>query len=624
MNTLFDVIVIGAGHAGIEAANAAAGMGKNTALVTLNKNKIALMSCNPAIGGLAKGQLVKEIDALGGLMGKIIDESGIHFKMLKSSKGPAVQSPRAQADRKYYAVTAGRFAQETKNLTVIEDMAVGIKTKNGKVAAVTLLKNGDFSCQAAIVTAGTVLNGVIFTGLHKIPAGRAGDLPVKGMTEALEKEGFRSARLKTGTPPRVHRDTIDFSKTEIQEPDATPVPFSYSTDSINRKQVNCHIVYTSETTHDILRQGFDRSPLFMGTIQGAGPRYCPSIEDKINRFSDKPRHQLFLEPEGYDNVEVYVNGFSTSLPGDIQERAIHTIPGLEKVKILRLGYAVEYDFFPPSQLTHSLETKPVQNLYFAGQINGTSGYEEAAAQGLMAGINAVLKLDQKERFVLERAEAYIGVLIDDLINKTHDEPYRMFTSRAEFRLMLRQDNADLRLMEKGRALGLVRDKAFQKYEYKKEQIHRIQVKELNKKIQPGWFNQYFSDTSTNLQQAQKIKDLVKRPEIKLKELLGAVTDEKYLDSAVNEVEYNTKYEGYLKRQLEQIEKYKRVENKKIPKEINYREIKALSVEAREKLQAVRPESLGQASRISGVRNADISVLVVYLEKYRRMDVSRET
>ncbi len=624
MNTRFDIIVIGAGHAGLEAAVASARMGKKTALVTLNKNKIALMSCNPAIGGLAKGQLVKEIDALGGVMGKIIDESGIHFKMLNSSKGPAVQSPRAQADRKYYAFTAIRFAQETTNLTVVEDMAVGVKTKNGKITAVTLLKNGDLSCQAAVVTAGTFLNGVIFTGLHRVPAGLAGDLPVKGLTESLEKAGFFSARLKTGTPPRVHRDTIDFSKTEIQEPDMVPVPFSYSTDSIHRKQVNCHIVYTSETTHEILRLGFDRSPLFMGTIQGAGPRYCPSIEDKINRFSDKPRHQLFLEPEGYNNVEVYVNGFSTSLPGDIQERALRTVSGLEKVKILRLGYAVEYDFFPPNQLQHTLETKQVKNLYFAGQINGTSGYEEAAAQGLMAGINAALKLDKKERFVLERSEAYIGVLIDDLINKTHDEPYRMFTSRAEFRLMLRQDNADLRLMEKGRALGLVEEKAFNKYQNKKEQIHRIRAKDLGRRIQPAWFNSRFAGKSTALQQAQKIKDLVKRPELKLIDLLAAVTEETYSEAAVSEVEYNAKYEGYLKRQLEQIEKFKRVEKKKIPEEINYREIKALSVEAREKLQAVRPENLGQASRISGVRNADISVLVVFLEKYRRMDVSRET
>lgn len=624
MHTDFDIIVIGAGHAGLEAAMASAGLGKKTALVTLNKNKIALMSCNPAIGGLAKGQLVKEIDALGGVMGKIIDASGIHFKMLNSSKGPAVQSPRAQADRKQYALTAGRLAAETENLTIVEDMAVGIEVKKGKISGVKLLKNRTLSCRAAILTAGTFLNGIIFTGLHKTPAGRAGDLPARGVTESLQEIGFRSARLKTGTPPRIHRDTIDFSKTEIQTPDAVPTPFSYSTDRIEQKQINCHIVYTSERTHAILRQGFDRSPLFMGTIQGAGPRYCPSIEDKINRFSDKPRHQLFLEPEGYNNVEVYVNGFSTSLPGDIQEKAIRTVPGLEKVKILRLGYAVEYDFFPPNQLTHSLETKVVQNLYFAGQINGTSGYEEAAAQGLMAGINAVLKLDQEERFVLGRSEAYIGVLIDDLINKTHDEPYRMFTSRAEFRLMLRQDNADLRLMEKGRALGLVAEKPFNTFLKKKEQISRLQEKEMQKKVRPDWFNKNYPGISTRLQQAQKVKDLIKRPELKLKDLLVAVTDEQYSATAINEVEYNAKYEGYLKRQLEQIEKFKRVENKKIPTEIDYREIKALSVEAREKLQAVRPENLGQASRISGVRNADVSVLVVYLEKYRKAGVSRET
>lgn len=624
MKEKFEIVVIGAGHAGIEAAIAAAKSGKRTALITLDKNKVGLMSCNPAIGGLAKGQLVKEVDALGGAMGIITDQTGIHFKMLNASKGPAVQSPRAQTDRKYYAVVAGKLVEGTENLVLIEDMATGISVNNNKIKGVKTLKNGEIPCRSAIVTAGTFLNGIIYTGLKKLAAGRAGDLPAHGMTESLVALGFESARLKTGTPPRIHKDSIDFSKTEIQYPDEIPVPFSYSTTRIERKQLNCHIVHTNETTHDILREGFDRSPLFMGTIQGTGPRYCPSIEDKINRFADKNRHQLFLEPEGFHNNEIYVNGFSSSLPGDIQERAIRTIPGLEETKILRLAYAVEYDCFPPNQLKHNLETKLIENLYFAGQINGTSGYEEAAAQGQIAGINAALKLDNKGPFVLSRSEAYIGVLIDDLINKTHDEPYRMFTSRAEFRLMLRQDNADLRLVEMGRQLGLVSDFVYKVFQKKRDQVKQITRKELNKKITPKTFSSLFHESSTELKQSQSIKNLIRRPEVDLRTLLGEAADKDYLPSAIDEVEYNTKYEGYLKRQLEQLEKYKKVEGKKIPSEIDYLNIRALSVEAREKLNKVRPDNLGQASRISGVRNADLSVLVIYLEKYKQVSVARET
>ncbi len=503
-------------------------------------------------------------------------------------------------------------------------MATGVVVDNYQICGVETLKNGKLLCQAAIVTAGTFLNGIIFIGMKKLAAGRAGDLPAHGMTESLVSFGFESARLKTGTPPRLHKESIDYSKTEIQFPDEKPIPFSYSTEKIDRKQLNCHIVHTSEITHNILREGFDRSPLFMGTIKGAGPRYCPSIEDKINRFADKTRHQLFLEPEGYQNNEVYVNGFSSSLPGDIQERAIRTISGLEKAKILRLAYAVEYDYFPPSQLSHSLETKLIKNLYFAGQINGTSGYEEAAAQGLVAGINAAKKLDNKNPFVLSRSEAYIGVLVDDLINKTHDEPYRMFTSRAEFRLMLRQDNADLRLMEKGRELGLVEDRVYKNLLVKKEQIEKISNRELKKTVTPKWFNSTFKNTSTELNQSQRVVDLLRRPEINLVDLLSGVTKTNYLKAAIAEVEYNTKYEGYLRRQLEQIERFKKIEDKKIPADLDYHSIQALSVEAREKLNLVRPDNLGQASRISGVRNADLSVLVVYLEKYKFMDVSRET
>ncbi len=620
----YDVVVVGAGHAGLEAAIVSAKLGMKTALVTLDRKKIALMSCNPAIGGLAKGQLVKEIDALGGVMGRITDEAGIHFKMLNVSKGPAVQSPRAQADRKHYAVVAARYAEHTKNLTIVEEMAVGVTVDHNKIRGVRLKEGTTLFCDAAIITAGTFLNGVIYIGMKKLGAGRAGDLPAVGMTESLERLGLRSARLKTGTPPRVHKDSIDYSKTETQYPDEHPVPFSYATEKITQRQVNCYIVHTNERTHDILRLGFDRSPLFLGTIKGVGPRYCPSIEDKINRFADKPRHQLFLEPEGYDNEEIYVNGFSTSLPIDIQERSLHSIPGLENAKIIRLGYAVEYDFFPPSQITHTLETKGVENLYFAGQINGTSGYEEAAAQGLMAGINAALKLKNKEPLVLSRSEAYVGVLIDDLINKTHDEPYRMFTSRAEFRLMLRQDNADLRLMNKGMDLGLIEDRVYERFRVKKEEIASIEKKILNRAIEPSVFNKQFAEKSSSLKQGQKISALLRRPELTLKELIPLVTTREYGTPAMNEVEFNTKYEGYLRRQQEQIEKFKRLEEKKIPDTLNYLEIKAMSVEAREKLNRIRPENLGQASRISGVSPADLSVLVVYLEKNKIMDVSRET
>ncbi len=620
----YDVIVVGAGHAGLEAAIVSARLGMKTALITLDRKKIALMSCNPAIGGLAKGQLVKEIDALGGVMGRITDEAGIHFKMLNISKGPAVQSPRAQADRRGYAVVAGRYAENTINLSVIEDMAVGVTVNHNRVSGVQLKDGTTVLCDAAIITAGTFLNGIIYIGMKKLGAGRAGDLPAHGMTESLESLGFRSARLKTGTPPRIHKESIDYSKTEVQYPDERPVPFSYATKAITQKQINCYIVHTNEQTHDILRLGFDRSPLFLGTIKGVGPRYCPSIEDKINRFADKPRHQLFLEPEGYDNEEIYVNGFSTSLPIDIQERSIHSIPGLEQAKIIRLGYAVEYDFFPPSQIKHTLETKGIENLYFAGQINGTSGYEEAAAQGLMAGINAALKIQNNPPFVLRRSDAYIGVLIDDLINKTHDEPYRMFTSRAEFRLTLRQDNADLRLMEMGHQLGLIEKHIYETYLKKKDEIAEIEHSILRKTIEPTVFAERFSVKSSELRQAQKVATLLRRPELKLRELIPLVSTKTFAEAAINEVEFNTKYEGYLKRQQEQIEKFKKLEDKKIPDSLDYSKIKAMSVESREKLSRIRPESLGQASRISGVSPADLSVLVIYLEKNKIMDVSRET
>ena len=624
MKNTFDVIIVGGGHAGTEAAIVSARMGMNTALITLNKKKISLMSCNPAIGGLAKGQLVREIDALGGVMGKITDEAGIHFKMLNISKGPAVQSPRAQTDRLLYAAVAQRHVFGTPNLTVIEDEVVGVKIVKNKVKGVFLKKNAYISARAVVLTTGTFLNGVIFIGTKKMSAGRAGDLAAEGLTESLVSYGFRSGRLKTGTPPRVHRDSIDYSRTEVQKPDTNPQPFSYSTDIVKNKQIDCYITFTNPQSHDILRLGFDRSPLFTGTIHGVGPRYCPSIEDKINRFADRDRHQLFLEPEGYNNVEVYVNGFSTSLPEDIQIRSLHSVPGLEQSKIIRLGYAVEYDFFPPSQIKPTLETKEVENLYFAGQINGTSGYEEAAAQGFMAALNAALKLTRREAFVLSRSDAYIGVLIDDLITKTHDEPYRLFTSRAEFRLLLRQDNADLRLMDFGRRYGLVNDRVYERFLQKKESVGRLLENEINKKVEPEVFNEYFRGKSSPIDQAQPVSKLIKRPELGLQELLGLVSPERFQDDALNETEFSLKYEGYVQRQLKQVEKARRLESAKIPQDFEYKDIKALSVEAMEKLDRLRPVNLGQASRISGVSPADIVVLMLYLEKRSREGVSRET
>ena len=620
----YDIVVIGGGHAGIEAANIAARMGMSTALISLDRKKIGLMSCNPAIGGLAKGQLVREVDALGGLMGKIIDDSGIHFKMLNTSKGPAVQSPRAQADRPYYARVAQGYLNRLKNLELIEGRVNDIITASDRVEGVVLSCGSRIFARAVILTAGTFLNGIIHVGLNHLAAGRAGDLPAKGLSETLSALGFRTGRLKTGTPPRIHRDYIDYAVMEEQKPDEKPQPFSFSTDKIDRRQISCFIGYTNEQTHDILRQGFDASPMFTGRIKGVGPRYCPSIEDKIDRFADKNRHQLFLEPEGYHNREVYVNGFSTSLPAEIQERAIRTVRGLEKCRIVRLGYAVEYDFFPPDQLKASLETKPVANLYFAGQINGTSGYEEAAAQGLMAGINAALKLTGREAFVLKRSQAYIGVLIDDLINKIHEEPYRMFTSRAEFRLLLRQDNADLRLMDEARSLGIVDEKAYEKMIRRREQIEALKKDVLGRKVSMEEFNRLYGGLSTPVKQNHSVEKLLKRPEVSLKGLLSLVNTADYMDSAILDVEFGVKYAGYLERQAALMEKFLKTESLTIPAELEYEKIEALSAEAREKLSLLKPRSLGQASRISGVTPSDISVLMIYIDKFKKTGVSRGT
>jgi tRNA uridine 5-carboxymethylaminomethyl modification enzyme len=622
----FDIAIVGGGHAGIEAAVISAKRGFKTALISLDKNKIGLMSCNPAIGGLAKGQLVREIDALGGVMGKIIDEAGIHFKMLNTSKGPAVQSPRAQADRSFYAQVAQKHIAAHNNIKVIEDMVVEILVEKNSAVGVVLLNNKELFADRVILTAGTFLNGVIHVGTHNLKAGRAGDLPSAGITESLQKYGFKSGRLKTGTPPRIHKDSLDYSKLEVQKPDDVPQPFSFSTDGINRAQVDCFITYTNEETHNILRTGFDRSPMFTGRIKGMGPRYCPSIEDKIDRFADKNRHQLFLEPEGYNSDEIYVNGFSTSLPGEVQEKAIKKVPGLENAEILRLGYAVDYDFFPPDQLVNTLETKKIKNLYFAGQINGTSGYEEAAAQGLMAGLNASLSLQNERPFILKRSEAYIGVLIDDLINKIHAEPYRMFTSRAEFRLLLRQDNADLRLMDYAKKFGVLDEKAEQKLVLRRNHIQKITDSVLPKKIDPTLFNVFGKDLKSSLiKQTVTIEELLRRPELRLHELLDRLEIKNdFIKSSVLDVEYSVKYKGYLERQEALIKKFNKMEEKRIPENLDFLSIESLSAEAREKLNKIKPKSLGQASRISGVRHSDLSILMIYIEKYLREKVSRET
>ncbi len=621
----YDVIVIGGGHAGIEAASASARMGCKVALITMDENKIGLMSCNPAIGGLAKGQLVREIDALGGEMAKIADDSGIHFKMLNTSKGPAVWSPRAQADRQYYSIVAKRRLQSIKNLDIISGTTTGLLEKNNIIVGVKLSDGTHISAQAVILTAGTFLNGVVYIGLKSFKSGRAGDLSVHGLTENLVGLGFKSGRLKTGTPPRLDKNSIDFSKFEEQKPDNPPIPFSFSKRSIDRKQISCFIGHTNENTHKILREGFEFSPMFTGRIKSIGPRYCPSIEDKINRFSERKRHQLFLEPEGYTNTEIYLNGYSTSLPENIQKRSIKTIEGLEKARIVRLGYAVEYDFFPPYQLKFSLETKRIKGLFFAGQINGTSGYEEAAAQGIVAGINAAAKTLKLDTLRISRAEAYIGVLIDDLINKSTLEPYRMFTSRAEFRLFLRQDNADLRLSKYGKKYGLLTTKENNQVLQKARSANELNEYINKNKISPVEFDRLYKNNSSSIAQPQLIKTLIKRPEVRLKVLLGTKDNEFFNQEAIQEVEFNAKYDGYLKRNLELIQKFKQQEKRKIPPKFDYESIKSLSLEARDKLSQIQPVSLGQASRISGVSPADLSVLMIYLEKEKyKNSVSRGT
>ncbi len=625
MNRKFDIIVVGGGHAGIEAAAAAANMGLSVGMITMDKQAMGRMSCNPAIGGTAKGHLVREIDAMGGMMGRIADRTGIQFRMLNTSKGPAVWSPRCQSDRKLYSEEALRVIESKSQISIIEDSVVEIITAGGKIEGVKTNLFGDISCKSLILSAGTFLNGLMHTGLNSTKGGRFGEKPAVGITESLVKLGFQTSRLKTGTPPRLAKNSINWDVLEEQPGDENPQPFSHYTDKVKfpfLPQVSCYITHTNESVHKILEKGFERSPMFTGLIKGVGPRYCPSIEDKIVRFADKKQHQLFLEPEGLDSDLIYLNGFSSSLPAEIQLEAIHKIKGLEEAEMVRPGYAVEYDFFPPQQVDITLETKLIQGLYFAGQINGTSGYEEAAAQGLIAGINAALKIKGEGEFILKRSEAYIGVLIDDLVNKSTDEPYRMFTSRAEHRLLLRQDNADRRLMGLGYDLGLNSKSAHDRIISRERLINRAVDLFGRLKLHANNINHFLIENGSNgIESAETISKLCKRPELSLSKLLTLIDSEEYPianellndSAALEQVEIELKYEGYIKRQQETIERFEKYESTKIPLTLNYLLLKTLSTEGREKLHKVKPRSIGQASRISGVTPSDISILMVYLK-----------
>ena len=617
----YDVIVVGAGHAGCEAANAAARMGSKVLLVTMNMNTIAQMSCNPAMGGVAKGQIVREIDALGGGSGIVSDKSAIQFRMLNLSKGPAMWSPRTQNDRMLFSLEWRYLLEQNHNVDFWQDMCVGIVVENNKVVGVQMAMGTTIYATTVVLTNGTFLNGLIHLGEKQFGGGRAGEKAATGLTESLVNLGFEAGRMKTGTPPRVDGRSLDYTKMEVQDGDTDPSKFSYTNTSALAKQLPCHITYTNEQTHELLRTGFDRSPMFNGAIKSTGPRYCPSIEDKISRFADRDRHQIFVEPEGWNTVEIYVNGFSTSLPEDIQYAALKTIPGFENVKMFRPGYAIEYDYFPPTQLKHSLETKLIENLFFAGQINGTTGYEEAACQGLMAGINAHRKVIQADPFILTRSEAYIGVLIDDLITKGTNEPYRMFTSRAEFRILLRQDNADERLTPLGFQIGLASAEALERVEQKKQLTKQLKTKLREIGISPAEANPMLAQKeSAPITQQVKVSSLITRPHISLADIIpihaptAQAVNEVFVQNplSVEQAEILLKYEGYIEREEEQAQKHQRLENLQLPATLDYTHVKSLSIEAREKLTKIQPATIGQASRVSGVSPSDISVLLVHL------------
>lgn len=617
MEINYDIIVVGAGHAGCEAAHAAAKMGSKVLLITMNMETIAKMSCNPAMGGVAKGQIIREIDALGGMSGIITDKTMLQFRMLNRSKGAAMWSPRAQSDRMRFSEEWRLTLESNPNIDFIQDNVIAIVNQGKQVTGVKTSMGIIIPSKAVILTSGTFLNGTIHIGEKQFGGGRMAENNSVGITQSLIQLGFEAGRMKTGTPPRVDGRSLDYSKMEEQKGDEKPGKFSYSSETTALdKQLSCYITYTNEVVHDLLREGFDRSPMFNGSISGLGPRYCPSIEDKINRFAERERHQIFVEPEGWKTIEMYINGFSTSLPEDIQYKAIRQIPGFEKAKIFRPGYAIEYDYFPPTQLKSTLETKLINNLYFAGQINGTTGYEEAACQGLMAGINAHLKVHDQPEFVLDRSEAYIGVLIDDLINKGTEEPYRMFTSRAEFRILLRQDNADDRLTEKGYKIGLADIDRLNALKKKQKSVRLLHQFVKNKSVEPSEVNTLLKSKETpEIDQKIKMDKLILRPQINLDNFTSIYNDlNNYDTEVIEQVEILIKYDSYIEKEKQTADKLKRLENYKLKPDFNYSDLKSLSIESREKLNKIKPETIGQASRISGVSPSDISILLIHLGK----------